>query len=583
MLKKLKAILMLLVLTVTLFACKGVDVKASTPTESVSVTVPTNMDIIFNEDGTTSVSELYVANDSLVPIEIKNVKIAEFNDWKVVPDDSEILVNSKQVSLHMEEKDLVAGSNAVGYEVPEGGSYDFSLQVGHGAWTQSMASEKALEIQFEYEIGTKEFLLYLDGNGGTDDVEIYAENGSTVTLPAPAREGYEFAGWEDEDGNVYTGEYTMPIGNVTLRAIWRELTAYALFASSDGSLTFVQSADAIKAGQTHNGKTITTVYTGFEETAYTSYTQVPWYADGNNKNIKSVMVEDVIKPISTAYWFYQCQYCMNFDVTNLNTSKVTDMERMYYMAGREGGTGSFIITGMDTWDTSQVTNMFGLFEASAIFASTYNIGNVGKWDVSKVTNMCRTFSSAGMRATSLYIGDLSNWNTGNVETTVYMFSDFGWKTPTVNIGNIGKWDVSNVTDMYGMFSHFCYQSTSVYMGDLSNWNVSKVTDFGNMFYWCAMYVPNWNFGNLGKWNVASSTSFSAMFCNAGCYSKTFYVGTLQNWNTANAQYMGSMFECAGEVASWSLNCKNWNVKKVTYYEGFNDGVESKVTAPNWVN
>lgn len=573
---------MILAMTLVLFACKRADVKAATD-NGVSVNVPSKMDIIFNEDGTTSVKDMYLENDSLVPVELQNINIKEFNDWEIVPKSQEILVNSKQVSLQMGDKELVAGTNVINREVAEGEKYELDVTVNRGAWTETVAPEKAMEMELEYQIGKKQFVLTLDGNGYPVIETVNAVNGQPITLPKPVREGYELAGWQDEDGNVYNGVYYMPIGDVTLKAVWEKLNAYAIFSASDGSLTFVKTVDEIKAGQTYNGKAVTTVYTGFEEKAYTSSAQVPWYADGKYKSIKSVIVKDVIKPISTAYWFYYCESCASFDVKNLDTSKVTNMCNMYGMTGRADGLSSYTITGMDTWDTSQVTNMLSMFEAAAIQVSNFNIGNVGKWNVSNVTDMRRMFSAAGMRATNVYIGDLSNWDTRNLTQTVYMFDHFAWKTPSINIGNIGKWNVSNVTDMYSMFSHFGEYSDSVYIGNLSNWNVSKVTDFGCMFYWCAMYVPNWNFGNLGNWNVSSGQMFSSMFSNAGNHSKTFYVGSLQNWNTANATNMGNMFNGAGESASWSLNCRNWNVKKVDYYVNFDKYVESKITEPVWVN
>lgn len=580
--KRIKTILVLLAMSMTLFACKGTDAKAASD-NGVSVNVPAKMDIVFNEDGTASVSEMYLENDSLVPVEVQNVTVAEFNNWKVVPRSSEILVNSKQLSLKMGEKELQAGNNAINQKVAEQTRYDFDVTVNRGAWTETIASEKALELEMEYEIGTKQFNLNLDANGGAPNQVLYVYNGANVNLPEPKREGYQFDGWQDEDGTQYTDEYVMPIGDVTLTAIWRKLNTYAIFSSTDGSLTFVKTVDEIKAGQTYNGKPVTSVYTGFEEKEYTSSSQVPWYADGKYKSIKSVVVKDVIKPISTAYWFYYCENCANFDVENLDTSQVTTMRQMFGMTGRQDGVNSYVIKGMDTWDTSKVSNMYEMFCGSGIMVSTFDIGDIGKWNVSSVENMSRAFYSTGMRANSLYIGDLSNWDTRNVKNMSTMFKNFGYYTPSVNIGNLGNWNVSNVTDTSGMFSHFGCESNSVYIGNLSSWNVAKVTDFSNMFYWCAQYVPAWNFGNLGNWNVSSAKSFYCMFDCAGNYSNSFYVGTLQNWNTANVTNMSYMFSSAGARASWSLNCKNWNVKKVTSHSDFNYGVESKVTAPNWVN
>lgn len=579
--KRLKTILVLLAMSMSLFACKGAKVEAAAD-HGVSVNVPAKMDIIFNEDGTASVSDMYLENDSLVPVEVQNIKVSEFNNWKVVPRNSEILVNSKQLSLNMGEKELLAGSNAINHEVAEQSKYDFDLTVKRGAWTETKGSEKALELEMEYKIGTKQFALTLDANGGVSDEVLHVENGTSLSLPKPIKEGYQFEGWQDENGTIYKDEYVMPIGDITLKAVWKKLNAYAIFCASDGSLTFVKTVDEIKAGQTYDGKAVTTVYTGFEEAEYTSSEEVPWCADTTYGNVKSVVVKDKIKPISTAYWFYGFTSCDSFDVAKLDTSNVTNMECMYHKAGY-AVEGAFTITGMENWDTSQVTNMFSMFEYSAIYATSYNIGNVGKWNVSKVNDMCRTFSAAGMRATNLYIGDLSNWNTGNVETMVYMFSDLGWKSPSVNIGNIGKWNVSKVTNMYGMFDGTGYWAKTFYIGDLSGWDVSNVTDFGCMFSDAGNEATTFNIGNIGKWNVSKAESMSAMFASAGTYSSTFYIGDLRNWNTANVTSMTSMFRDAGRSASWSLNCRNWNVKKVEYYLNFNTGVESKVTEPVWVN
>ena len=427
---------MILAMTLVLFACKRADVKAATD-NGVSLNVPSKMDIIFNEDGTATVDDMYLENASLVPVELQNINIKEFNDWEIVPKSQEILVNSKQVSLQMGDKELVAGSNVINREVAEGEKYDFDVTVNRGAWTETVAPEKAMEMELEYQIGIKQFSLTLDANGGLPTRVLKVYNGADTNLPEPKREGYQFEGWQDEDGNIYTDEYVMPIGDATLTAVWRKLNAYAIYSASDGYLTFVQSADLIQKGQVYNGKTVTSVYTGFEEANYTSASQVPWHADGTYKNIKRVIIQDKIKPVSTAYWFYECEQCMRFEMKNLDTSKVTSMEWMYYLTGRNKET-AYVITGMDTWDTSQVTNMLGLFEGSGIYVSMFDIGDVGKWNVSKVTDMRRMFSAAGMRATNVYIGDLSNWDTRSLTQTVYMFEHFAWQTPSINIGNIGK-------------------------------------------------------------------------------------------------------------------------------------------------
>jgi surface protein len=55
--------------------------------------------------------------------------------------------------------------------------------------------------------------------------------------------------------------------------------------------------------------------------------EIPWWK--KRKEIRYVKVEDVIAPISTAYWFYGMYRCTNMNLTKLNTSKVTDMSGMF--------------------------------------------------------------------------------------------------------------------------------------------------------------------------------------------------------------------------------------------------------------
>ena len=47
-----------------------------------------------------------------------------------------------------------------------------------------------------------------------------------------------------------------------------------------------------------------TYFTDFENEHYTRFDQVPWASFVNN--ITSVAFNDSIKPLSLAYWFYNC-------------------------------------------------------------------------------------------------------------------------------------------------------------------------------------------------------------------------------------------------------------------------------------
>ena len=68
--KKVKVFILLLVITMAAFIFKGAVVKAD-EIENVSVNIPASIDVVFNEDGTTSVSEFTVSNQTLLPFSVK--------------------------------------------------------------------------------------------------------------------------------------------------------------------------------------------------------------------------------------------------------------------------------------------------------------------------------------------------------------------------------------------------------------------------------------------------------------------------------------------------------------------------------
>ncbi len=581
---KLIAILSVVaVLLLAVFVWKGVDANASAPTQkNVSVTVPSNLDVVFLDDGSTSVDDVKVLNESIVPITLVGIELYEYNDWEVVPSNSKIELDTKKLAFQFEGQDLVLGSNHMQHEILEGCNRDFHVNVTRGPWSETTEPEKALELEFVYILGRKEFNLTL--NDGVGDSEtIVAENDDNVLLPPREREDYEFVGWQDEDGKLYKDLYVMPVGNTTLNAVWNKKEAYALYSETDKTLTFVKSAQEIKAGDVYDGINVTAVYSGFENVAYKNASEVPWYTNRVKQPIHKVIVRDVIKPISTAYWFsYQVTYY--FDLTNLNMSNVTDAKYMfYYTRPSLAMAQDFVIVGMDDWDMSKVTDVKYMFEATGNFSKKYSLGDISGWDMSNVTTMLRMFNSVATRATVVEIGDLSNWDTSKVTNMAYMFSSFAGEVSKISLGNLGKWNTSNVTSMSNMFNDFAMNSSEMYIGDLSTWNTSKVIDMSGMFSSTGYCASNFNIGNIGKWDVSNVTDMTSMFYSTAALSKTFYIGDLSSWNTANVTSMYSMFHETAPNASWSLNLSKWNVNNVLRYWEFSYGIEKKITQPKWVH
>ena len=136
------------------------------------------------------------------------------------------------------------------------------------------------------------------------------------------------------------------------------------------------------------------------------------------------------------------------DLSTLVTTKVE-------ITNEASAKGLFLrteIKGMENWDVSNWTSMYGLFDSDKPIKS-----------------------------------DLSYWDVSNVE-------DFRLAMQLENINpNINNWDVSKATNMSGFFST---SSGDKYIEgiDLSGWDVSKVTNcddfFGDITNWPEHKKPN---------------------------------------------------------------------------------------------
>jgi len=185
------------------------------------------------------------------------------------------------------------------------------------------------------------------------------------------------------------------------------------------------------------------------------YGDFPRIYFNDNRQVKDKLMKITnwggIKWASMRSAFYGCSN-MQVDTTSLpDLSQVTDMHYMF--AGAISFTGKN--SSINNWDTSNVTDMLGMFWV----ASTFN-QDIGNWDTSKVTNMMGTFYLA-----TSFNKDIGNWDTSSVITMGQMF-----RAAKVFNQNIGNWDTSSVINMNCMFS-----DAETFYQDLSGWNVSNVT------------------------------------------------------------------------------------------------------------
>lgn len=350
--------------------------------------------------------------------------------------------------------------------------------------------------------------------------------GTNGYLPTPSNTYISGADgkWYDTDGNGYAPA-DVPSNKAMTYYASKDLLpkAFAVYSDDDQSLNFYKRSAVPAAGEQFEGKTATATYTGIEDTNG-SVSWSPW--SKYESSIKTAtVVDDGIQPKSTACWFYACAHMTQCDISKLDTSKVTNMNRMFR--------GCYSLTALDvsSFDTSKVTNMIDMFCGCSKLTAL----DVLSFDTSNVVNMNCMFNSCS----SLTSLDLSSFDTSNV---TYMRNMFQNCPNLTTVGDLSSWDTSNVTDMSYMFSG-CTNLTSI--GNLSSWNTSNVTNMRDMFSYCSSLT---SLGDLSSWNTSKVTNMRSTFY--GCFKL-------------------------------SADCSNWDVSKVTDHRYFNADASGVILPSAW--
>ena len=379
----------------------------------------------------------------------------------------------------------------------------------------------------------------------------------------------------------------------------------------------------------------------------TSKTTNMSYMFASMQNLKSLNLSgfDTSKVTNMDSMFYNTGYnttTFTLDLGNkFDTRNVTNMQRMFYSTGRESTVMTLNLG--DKFDTSKVTNMYGMFENTGYESTVFTLDLGDKFDTSKVTNMRAMFWSTGHESTVMTLDLGDKFDTSNVTNMLGMFAGAGLKSTVMTLDLGDKFDTSKVTDMTRMFDGLGY-SSSVFTLDLGDkFNTSKVTemyamfgntgysntnftlDLGDKFDTSNVTIMGYMFSGTGKsskvfsldlgdrFDTSKVTHMSAMFQSSGYSNVNFTLDLGSKFNTSNVTNMESMFNQTGYnstvftldlgdkfdtskvtnmqmmfyrtgyAGTWTLDCSNWNVDKVTKYTSFNLGSESKVTPPIWVN
>ena len=151
---------------------------------------------------------------------------------------------------------------------------------------------------------------------------------------------------------------------------------------------------------------------------------------------------------------------------DIDTSAITDMSHLFIDSTRRD------FSGIESWDTSNVLDMRGMFAGAKYFNH-----NINSWDTSSVIDMWGMFMDA-----ENFNQPLDKWDTSSVINMEAMFL----KAKTFN-QPLDSWDVSNVEFMFRTFA-----GAHKFKQKLNSWDISSVRDNQQMF---------WHSGveNLPKW------------------------------------------------------------------------------------
>ena len=327
------------------------------------------------------------------------------------------------------------------------------------------------------------------------------------------------------------------------------------------------------------------------------------YAYAFNKPLNWTFSNNVADNIEMSDMFKNA-VSFNQDISSWDTSRVVKMDSMFLFTQPSGLTIGPMVFNQDinSWDTSKVTDASGMFFNSVAFnksltnwfntgsltgngiinmfdgATAFN-GDVSGWDTSNCTNISGVFKDAVN-----FNKSISSWNTGNsiafvstfenaaaydedlsaldVSSAQFLVSTF--KNATSFNKTLEAWDVSACTNMSSMF-----QGATSFNSDLEGWGVktSNVTSFELMFNGADAFNKN-----IGSWVISSLTTASNMFASGSSFSDLNYGKLLQGWgkqitegtvlsnvtlSVPGARYNSS--SVAGEMRSALINTKSWTI------------------------
>ena len=222
---------------------------------------------------------------------------------------------------------------------------------------------------------------------------------------------------------------------------------------------------------------------------------------------------------------------LEVDLSNYDTTGVTDMKQMYYNCQ------SLTSINLQNIITSSTKDMRLMFGNCYILKSL----DVSRFDTSQVTDMHFIFSYC-KKIISL---DVSKFNTENVEHFEGMFAGM----ESLKSINVQNFNTSSGINMQGMF----YNCSSLTTLDVTNFDTSSVTDMSSMFYNVCEIISL----ELSNFDTTKVETMKYMFSLCRKIIKL----DLSNFRTPNLKEMEAQFYENNKLIS--LNISNFNTTQVS--------------------
>lgn len=213
---------------------------------------------------------------------------------------------------------------------------------------------------------------------------------------------------EDKCGNIGRGTRNIIVADETFRTV----------VYDDGTLIINESSYDTASNLVKHGA-VKAVYDPMLEDGsnYVFNQNTPWTQNWTVSNsITRAEIGSVIRPISTAYWFYNLRHLEEFDLSKLDTSRVTDMTYMFGYVSYFSPDDTEVVLDLSNFDTRAVTNMTNMFNHANRLVSV----DVSSFDTSGVNRLTKMFAYCNNLETIYALGAFS---TGQLQDSTEMFID----------------------------------------------------------------------------------------------------------------------------------------------------------------